>query len=417
MKRFLAPAGVRLTARQLVGTFTDLCADAHQTDPSLSSFGADLGVKHVFGLCSARAALYIALKMLHQIEPERTVVAMPCYTCFSVAAAVVRAGLTIYPLEMIPQTLDFDYQEIEQLPPERLLCVITANLFGIANDVSRISSIARQKGAFVIDDASQSFGATRDGKVSGTAADLGILSLGRGKPLPAGEGGLILTDSSKLAEALRGEIEELATYSSALELEVCLKVVLGSLFLSPNAYWLPNSMKFLKLGVTEFNPDFPVRRVSRVAHALFSQLLRSLSGLNQSRSTKARELTAAVRQIPGFSILRAPAGCEPNYFRLPLLSSGREARDQAVKRLWQSGIGATSFYPSAICGIEDISRHMAVPDFHRPGAEEISRRLLTLPTHSFVQSADVKRIADLLRRGVDNQSEASTSALSATAVP
>lgn len=417
MRRFLAPAGVQLTAKQLSRACAGLWADAHETGPSLPALAADLGAKHLFGLSSARAALSIALKTLHRIEPQRSIVAMPCYTCFSVAAAVVRAGLTIYPLEMIPETLDFDYREIEQLPSERLLCVITANLFGIVNDVYRISRIAQRKGAFVIDDASQSFRVSRDGKAYGTAADITILSLGRGKPLPAGEGGLLLTDSCKLAEAIRDEIEPLPAYSLGRELELFLKVVLGSSFLSPNAYWLPNSMKFLKLGVTEFNPDFPVRRISRVARALFSSLSPSLPALNQSRSTKARELTAAVTQIPGFSIPRARPNCEPNYFRLPLLSNGGKARDHAVKTLWQAGIGATAFYPSAICGITGISRHMAVPDFHRPGAEEISRRLLTLPTHSFVQSHDVKRISDLLRQRGDHHTETSTSALGATAAP
>ncbi|MGB2633581.1 MAG: aminotransferase class V-fold PLP-dependent enzyme [Candidatus Acidiferrum sp.] len=376
--------------------FSAFRATGQSSAQSLEDFVSDLGVKFVFGVSSARAALYLALKTLHRLAPERNVVAMPAYTCFSVAAAVARAGLKIYPVEMFPASLDFDYRQMAQLPSERLLCIITANLFGLVNDVARISRIAHSKGAFVVDDAAQSLGSFRDGRASGTAADIGIFSLGRGKPLPAGEGGVILTDSSMLANALQTEVQCLPPYTKTLELELFLKNVLGSVFLSPRLYSIPNSMKFLKLGVTEFNPNFPVRRMSKIAQALFLQTARNLPGLARSRTVNANDLRAAVRQIPRFSTPVPSVSCLPGFVRFPLMAHEQNQRDQAVRDLWRVGIGATPFYPSAICDITGIDAHMAIADFHRPGAEEISRRLLTLPTHSFLQPSDIERIASTL---------------------
>jgi perosamine synthetase len=372
---------------------------------SLQSFAGDLGVRFVLSVCSARAALYLVLRALHRLAPERNVVAMPAYTCFSVAAAVARAGLKIYPVEMIPASLDFDYRQMAQLPSERLLCIITANLFGLVNDVSRISRIAHSKGAFVVDDAAQSIGSYGDGQASGTAADVGIFSLGRGKPLPAGEGGVIVTDCSKLSNALQTEAQALPSYSAARELELFLKNVLGSVFLSPRLYAIPNSMKFLKLGVTEFNPNFPVRRMSKIAQALFLQTARNLPDLVRSRTVNANDLRNAVRKIPRFSTPAPSVSCHPGFVRFPLLARDQTHRDQAVRDLWRAGIGATPFYPSAICDIAGISAHMAVADFHRPGAEEISHRLLTLPTHSFVQASDIQRIASTLAQTTANRGE------------
>ena len=405
MKRFLAPAGLPLSGRQLGSMFFALRSAGPSSAQYLQNFAGDLGVKFALGVSSARAALYLVLRALHWLEPERNVVAMPAYTCFSVAAAVARAGLRIYPLEMIPASLDFDYRQMAQLPSEQLLCIISANLFGLVNDVYRMSRIAHSKGAFVVDDAAQSLGSFRDGRASGTAADVGIFSLGRGKPLPIGEGGIIVTDSPTLANALQRETQALPSYSPARELEIFLKNVLGSVFLSPRLYSIPNSMKFLKLGVTEFNPAFPVRRMSKIAEALFLRTARSLPDLVRSRTVTANDLLTAVRQVSRFSTPTSSVSCRPGFVRFPLLAYEQAQRDQAVRDLWRAGIGATPFYPSAICDIAGIDAHMAVADFHRPGAEDIARRLLTLPTHSFVQSSDIQRIASTLAQTTAKRSE------------
>jgi perosamine synthetase len=395
MKCFLAPVGVRVSFTQLFRAAMMVGARS-ESQRSLANIGARLGVRSVFGASSARAALCLTLRAMHRLEPERDVVAVPAYTCFSVAATVVRAGLKIHPLEVVPETLDFDYQELEALPAERLLCIVTANLFGLVNDVPQISGIAHSKGAFVIDDAAQALGAIRDNRPAGTAGDVGIFSLGRGKPLPAAEGGLIVTASEKIADALRTETESLPECSVARELELLFKTVAGSTFLAPSLYWIPNSMKFLKLGVTEFDPAFAMHKLSRVSDALLLQLMSSLPDLNQSRVQRASQLAAGLGRNARFSIPAVPRGCQPTYLRFPLLAKDQATRDRAVEDLWRAGIGATQFYPSAICDIAGISRHMAVANFHRPSAEEISRRLLTLPTHQFVQPQHLKRMCDIL---------------------
>jgi dTDP-4-amino-4,6-dideoxygalactose transaminase len=305
--------------------------------------------------------------------------------------------LKIYPLEVVPETLDLDYQQLEALSSQRLLCIITANLFGVLNDVPRALQIAHAKGAFVVDDAAQALGTMRNRQLAGTTGDVGIYSLGRGKPLPAGEGGVIVTDSERIASVLRQELRFLPSPSWMDELELLSKVVCGSLFLAPRLFWIPNSIKFLRLGVTEFDPSFPVSRLSRVSDTLLSQRMGSLEDLNEVRSRNAERLTLALRDNPYFRIPEAPQGYRPTYLRFPLLAKDRPTRDRAVQELRGAGIGATPFYPSAICDIGGVTRHMAVDDFHRPKAEELSRRLLTLPTHPLVRERDLNCIAEVLR--------------------
>jgi dTDP-4-amino-4,6-dideoxygalactose transaminase len=414
MKRFLAPAGVRQSITHALLSASVLLRRGQDSSASLAALREPLGVQYVFGAGSARAGLYLALKALHRLEPKRNVVAIPAYTCFSVAAAAVRAGFKIYPLELLPETLDFDYRDLERLPSQGLLGIVTANLFGFANDISRISRIAHSKGAFVIDDAAQSLGATRDRKASGTCADIGVFSLGRGKPLPAGEGGLIVTDSSRIATVLTGEFRSATRCSFQQEAKLLVKVILAAVFLHPRLYRIPNSMKFLKLGVTEFDPTFPVTELSKISRTLLLRNIGLLSELNRLRATKASRIRW--RKITNFHAPEQPAESMPTYLRFPLLAKNHVLRDQAVLELWRAGIGATPFYPSAICDIPGIDRHMAIPDFHRPRAEEISRRLLTLPTHSFVETRDIDRMIDILDRGLGSQAIVPSATATANAI-
>jgi perosamine synthetase len=401
MKRLLPPVGVRLPATDLFRTSAMLCLGVGESHKSLNQFGAMLGVKHVFGACSGRAAMCVALRALHSLKPECDVVAIPAYTCFSVAAAVVRAGLKIYPLEMVPETLAIDHRQLDHLPLRRLLCIINTNILGIPNNIGEMSRLARLHDYFVLDDAAQSLGAIRNGHASGTAVDVGIFSLGRGKPLPAGEGGLIVTESDSIAAALGAEIHSVPHCPRTKEFTLLAKTIGTSIFLSPRLYWIPNSMKFLKLGVTEFDPAFPIMRLSRVSRLLLARLLPLLTSLNQSRIIKAVQFAGLFENNSEFSIPTIPDDTQPIFLRVPLLANQPPSRDRALRELLQAGISATPFYPSAICDIPGIAEYMAVPHFHRPQAEELSRRLLTIPTHQFMRAKDFQRIAVILSHGAE----------------
>ena len=205
--RFVPPAGVPLKMTHVLRALRIAVSSNGRLEACLPSVAAILKVKYVFGVSSGRAALWVILKSLQSLKPERDVVAIPAYTCFSVAASIVRAGLKIHPIEIDPQTLDFDFSQMDLLSDKKLLCVIPSNLFGFQSDLSRVTQIARSRGAFVLDDAAQALGATLDGEFAGTLGDVGFYSLGRGKAVSTMKGGLIVTNSDEIARAVQLESE------------------------------------------------------------------------------------------------------------------------------------------------------------------------------------------------------------------
>jgi dTDP-4-amino-4,6-dideoxygalactose transaminase len=350
----------------------------------------------VFGTGSGRSALYLALKALQTLRPGRDIVAIPGYTCFSVAAAVVRAGLKIHLVCVDPLTFDFQPAELEILPRQRLLCVIATNLFGFPNDVRRLKAFAAEADAFVVDDAAQAFGATRDGAMAGMAGDVGIYSMGRGKPLFGMGGGVITAQSDATAAAVRDQLSTCRKSGWAQSAEALMTLAAYSVFFHPALYRLADAMPFLGLGVTEFNPSFEVRTLSRAARAILAQVTQQLDEFDGCRKRNASLIKDAVGQSR-FVFPEPPPGCVATYSRVPVLAPDADVRNRTIGCLRRSGIGASTMYPSAICDIPGIDVHMDSGSMHCPQSEMLSGRLFTLPTHAFVTDRDISRIATVLK--------------------
>src|SRR5579863_938051 len=121
MMRFVPPAGSPLKMTQILDCVKSTIVSNGRAGERLQAVGARLEVRHTFGTSSGRAALWLALRSLHRLHPDRDVVAVPAYTCFSVPASIVRAGLKIYPVEIDPKTLDFDTEQLAEVPEKNLL--------------------------------------------------------------------------------------------------------------------------------------------------------------------------------------------------------------------------------------------------------------------------------------------------------
>ncbi len=397
MLRRLPPAGVPLGGRVLLTALSKAMAANGTRERVLRTLESRLAVPYVYAVNTGRTALWVALRALHRLRPERNVVAIPAYTCFSVPAAVARAGLRMQPVDIQPETLDFDYAHLESLPEKNLLCVVAGNLLGWVNDIPRIRQIAAAKGAFVVDDAAQAMGATLQGQPAGTMGDVGLYSLGRGKALPAVEGGILVTRDATIAEAIQSELVQLPPASWLHTAVVAAQMLAGALLLHPALYWLPDSLPFLKLGVTEYNPNFPRTRLCSVSAALLAERQPELERLNQIRRSNAQALRVALQGSSSFQLPQPLPGSEPVYLRMPVLAATEEIRRAALARLQAAGLGASGYYPSAVCDIPAASTHWSATQCHCPAAESLARRLITLPTHPLVTLRDREAMIRILR--------------------
>ncbi|MGB5107937.1 MAG: DegT/DnrJ/EryC1/StrS family aminotransferase [Candidatus Zixiibacteriota bacterium] len=395
----VAPAGTPIVFGELAKTLHDRLKHESHTRSLSAKIRKFTASRYSYFLNSGRAAQTVLLQAMQQISTDgRNEVVLPAYTCYSVAAAAVRAGLKIRLVDVDPTNLDFDMLQLENLDGKSILAVMGCNLFGILNNWDELNRIAKSSGYFLVDDGAQSFGASYKGRASGTLGTAGFYSLGRGKALTTYNGGILVTNHEKLSGKLDALIGSLPSANLLGESIIFAKMIMYSMFIRPQLYWIPASLPFLGLGETIYEENFDISRLSSVQTVAGSVIFESILYFHTMRAANALELAGAVLslgkfQVPGFS----PKNCPP-YLRLPVVAADSASRDRAIEELRKEGIVATKMYPSTLRDIPGIESHLASTDDNFPGAKQLVDRLFTLPTHPYLTEQDFDKIVLSLRR-------------------
>lgn len=385
----LPPAAAPIPARCLLHGFLGLLAGERVLEQREAELRQYFGVKHVFLLSSGKAALTVILRSLKRLCPDRDEVLIPAYTCFSVPSAIVKAGLKVAICDIDPATFDFDDCLLEGAINNKTLCVVPDHLFGIPANMDRIIVLCRAKGVLIVEDASQAMGGRYRNQWLGTLGDVGFFSLGRGKNLTCGSGGIIITNSVSIAGRISEEYKCIE-YPSLIEtLKEYLKVVLLTLFIRPSLYWFPAGLPFLKLGETIFYRDFPIKRLSGMHAELLGNWQSRLSELNEVRRKSAIWFCNDLN-------LKKWNNRIPLYLRLPIIMQSRQLRDKILSLSQQKGLGVSTMYPTPINEIEEIKEFFIGTIF--PMAKMVSERLMTIPTHPFVKQRDYEKITFLFNK-------------------
>ena len=341
-------------------------------------------IKHVFLVSSGKAALTMTLMGL-KAASSRTDVVIPAYTCFSMPAAVISAGLRPILCDINPSTFDFDHEQLEATLNDNTLCVVAHHLFGIASDIERLRAMCHARGIVVIEDAAQAMGVESGGRKLGTLGDVGVFSLGRGKNITCGSGGIVVTDSDQIATALRAQWPRLESPLPAESLKNFAKLVFMAIFIRPRLYWIPNALPFLRLGQTEFPKTVAVKRLSGMQAGLLHDWEHRLSESNQRRSETAASVS---RQMS----LSLPQGPSHPYLRLPILAATPQGRERIHSFAQRRGLGVSVAYPTPINEIPEISHLFDGMRF--PTARRVSEHILTIPTHQWISEKDRKAIVE-----------------------
>lgn len=388
--RTVPPAAAPLNLWDLVSGIAGIFGNGKTVQKFEDELREYYGVEYCFAVSSGKAALVLILDALRELSPGRDQVLIPAYTCYSVPSAIVKAGLKVRLCDMAHGSLDFDFECLEgHLRDPGVLCVIPTHLFGVPADVERVRELAGKYGVFVVEDAAQAMGGEWNGRKLGTLGDVGLFSMGRGKAFSTVEGGIILTDDARIGGAIGKRLDTLAGYGAL----GCLRLIFYSLALSvlihPFLYWLPKSLPFLKLGETNFNPEFPMRRISPFQAGMARGWKAKITALRRIRLRNSQKIAGC-----GISLACDSKAVIPDLIRYPVLAADADKKRNILRESERLGLGISDGYPDSIDGIIDLGYQSNGKGF--PIAKDIAKRLITLPVHPFVDERDIDKMARLL---------------------
>jgi perosamine synthetase len=165
------------------------------------TFAEFCGTEHAVTCSNGTTALHLALLALGVEAGDEVIV--PTLTYVATANAVVYCGARPVFVDGEPATWNMDPAQVEALITPRTKGIIVVHLFGHSVDMDPIMEVARRHGLFVLEDAAEAHGAEYKGRRVGSIGDAATFSFFGNKIITTGEGGMVTTNDSRLADEIR----------------------------------------------------------------------------------------------------------------------------------------------------------------------------------------------------------------------
>jgi dTDP-4-amino-4,6-dideoxygalactose transaminase len=325
------------------------------------------GARHVVACASGTDALLMVL-MAKGVGPGDAVLC-PSFTFCATGEVVALVGATPVFVDVDEATFNMDPASLKRgiLTAKRHglkpVAVMPVDLFGQSADHDEIAAIAREEGLFVLDDACQAFGASYQGRRLGTFGLATATSFFPAKPLGCfGDGGAIFTDDAAFAEVLRS----VRVHGQ------------GS-----------DKYDNVRLGLTG--------RLDTMQAAILIEKLKIFEDEISARNVAALRYTQALADV--VTVPRLADGCSSVWAQYTIrLPSGID-RDNFAAALKAKGIPTAIYYPKSMHQ-QTAYRDFPVADNGLPVSEALSRDVISLPMHAYLDEATQVRIIEAVRDAV-----------------
>ncbi|MGH7599882.1 MAG: DegT/DnrJ/EryC1/StrS family aminotransferase, partial [bacterium] len=259
--------------------------------------------------------------------------------------------------------LNISPEAIRQKISPRTRCITVMHYGGYPCEMQAIHEMAAAHGLAVIEDACHAIGAEYNGKKCGTLGDIGCFSFFSNKNMVTGEGGMLVTNNTELAQKLRlGRSHGMTTMS-----------------------WDRHRGHASSYDVVALGFNY---RIDEIRAALGQVQLGKLEANNRRRRELTRRYQDQLRQLPKLSLPFINHAAASAFHLLPILLPPACERSHFVEEMKRYGIQTSVHYPP-VHRFQYYQKHFQHPAGTLPLTEEVSRREVTLPLHPLMAPEDV----------------------------
>lgn len=308
-------------------------------------FADYIGVKHAIATNSGTSALHTGL-LACGIGKDDEVITTPFTFIASVNSIVLCQAKPIF-VDIDEDTFNINANSIEEKITKKTKAIMPVHLYGNPCDMKAISEIAQKHNLRIIEDACQAHGAEVNGRKLGSF-DIGCFSFYPSKNITTGEGGMITTNDSEIAEKCR----MLRNHGS--------KIRYYHDFIGYNY------------------------RMTDIAAAIGIAQLKKLEMFNKKRIENAEYLTKKLSKLSWLITPKIKKGCKHVFHQYTLRIVGK-SRDEVAKVLQDKGIGNSIYYPLPAT-MQKIYEKLKIK---MPVSEKISNEVLSIPVHPALTQEDL----------------------------
>lgn len=283
-------------------------------------------VKHSMSMNSWTSGLWAIFGALN-LEPGSEVL-VSTWTMAATATTILHWGLIPVFVDINPRTFNIDFEDLLGKSTDNTKAVVSPDIFGLSAENLKLRNWCDSRGIFLVSDSAQSPLATDEfGNYTSTLSHIGGFSLNYHKHIHTGEGGVVVTENSELAERVRmlrnhGEVA----------------VGFGSEF------------QKVQRGILGMN-----LRMGEIEAAIGSVQLTKVDSLVTSRREAGLSLNEGLAELPGLHTTFIPQGYQHSFYVSGFLIDYNENpllphRDVLVSALKAEGV------PGLMSGYQNIHK-------------------------------------------------------------
>ncbi len=337
------------------------------------NFASRHDVKHALAVSSCTTGLHLTLSVLGIGEGDEVIV--PAFTWVATANVVLHCGATPVFVDVDRKTFNLEPNLLADKISEKTKAIIVVHLFGLCAHMDAIRQVVPGH-VKIIEDAACATGASYKGKSAGALGDAAVFSFHPRKSITTGEGGMITTNDSVLAERMNQMRNHGATLSEEQR------------HYGSKPYLLPD---FNLLG---FN-----YRMTDLQGAVGIVQLSKLNGFLSERQKWAEFYHRELKSIDWLRMPVMPDSgnhawqafvtyVDPN--KAPML------RNELMERLQQLGI-ATRPGTHAVHMLGYYAKKYNIKSDDYPSAKESDQNSMAIPLHNKMVSEDYEYIVQILK--------------------
>ena len=333
-----------------------------------------VGCKHAVAVTNCTAALHLSLLALG-VGPGDIVI-VTAYSWIATANVIELCGARPIFVDIDRDTFNLDPNCLEDAlvklmkaneTGRQVKAILPVHAFGLMADMPQISELAQRFDLPIVEDAACALGASCKGKKAGSWGIMGCFSFHPRKAITTGEGGMITTDDSRLADRLRA----LRNHGQ-----------------DPGAPSPDFIMPGFNCRMTEFQAALGLNQMAKLDRIL----------------TARRQLASSYNSLLVGTSIQAPvvrAHSQPVYqsYVVLLENEDRQRRDEIVLRLREEGIETTIG-----------TYHMPMTTYNRkrygykqgdfPATDQVFVRSLALPFYEGLSVEEQALVVDALLRAL-----------------
>lgn len=359
-----------------------------------------LSVDYAIAFAYSRHGL-ISLLLAAGARPGDEVILSPL-TCKVVPLTLLSLDLKPVYADVSAQTLNLAPKRVESLIGPATRAVLFQHTYGNTAGIEAVAEIATRRKTPLFEDCAQCLPYVEGDRVPGHYGQAAIFSNNLRKPLPAGSGGVAVTNDHELAAAVRAIRDRLPRRGQIAELTLRSEIWLHRHILRPSLYWplFELSRKFrstYKVGSRETEIAREINGSALQASPFQIRegtiWLRRLKSYSDHRRLCSAEYAKALRGIEGLETPCASSQ-EPLYY-FPVLA---KCKDEILREARRRQIELIAWPLKApIYPVEDYSD---LPVYgYEPGscpvAEMVASRLIGLPTDVMTDARRRQAIVEL----------------------